>query len=57
MKTPPELDDERIFALCSHTLEDGLLSKGMLEFLMGKDMTFSDSFECVEFGGSTLLDK
>lgn len=57
MKTPPELDDERIFALCSHTLEDGLLSKGMLEFLMGKDMTFSDSFECVEFGGSTLLDE
>lgn len=57
MKTPPKFDDKRIFALCSHALENGLFGKGMLEFLVGEDMTFGNSFEGVEFGGGTLLDE
>ena len=45
METPPEFDHERVFSLCCHTAQDGLLRKRMLEFLMSEDMSLGDCFE------------
>ena len=48
METPPEFDYERIFALCCHAAQDGLLCKRVLKFLMREDMSLGDCLEGIQ---------
>jgi hypothetical protein len=48
METPPKLHNERILRVARHTLEHSLFREGVLKFLVGKHMTFGDSFQRVQ---------
>lgn len=51
VKTIMHLDDEWISATGGHPLEDRLLCEGVLELLMGEDMSLRDSLEGKEIAG------
>lgn len=44
MKTPPKLDHERVSDFSCHPLENSLFGQGVLEFLMGENMSLVNRF-------------
>ena len=56
MEALVQLDDERVRVFRRHPLEDGLLSKGMLQLLVRQHMSFRDRLERVQARATLVSD-